>query len=792
MQLISAENIQNSNEVQEAARDYLRKGWYPLPIPKGQKNPNLNGWPKFRVTETEIPNHFSNEQNIGLILGEASEGLTDVDLDCPEARKLARTILPKTAMVHGREGNPRSHFWYVCKPPQKTLKFLDPIIEEEEDKRKMLLELRCNGAQTVVPPSLHPSGERIVWHNEGEPTHISYNELHRRCSKLAALSLLLRYWPKKPGKRQEIALALAGALLRADWEPEEVEYYIERIAALAGDEQSDDRAEAVGYTLNRMDRGEPFTGWPRLSELLDKRIVNKVQEWLGIRRGIDISELIEGLSSETPPGELTDRLREMVPVLSSLKGFDLLDAFEKLKTHIPPKYLKTLENEVQQARKQRNEGESSDLESLEEHFPVHPALDFIDDAMTIGFRVDKKDSETGLVMVTSDSRGIRASIINGEVEIAGKKYKVSANYSPPFLRQLWSLERLRAFEAHPECPEGLFEDLTRAFKKFIDLPEPAYKLLAAWTVGTYFSPMFTAFPFLNPYGPKETGKSKLLEVLEWVCFNAVKNRDISVAALGDTVEGRRGTVLIDQAESLNPNLIGILADSYKKAGGKRRLVDTSGKRRVLEFATYGPKAFAATKDLDADLRDRCIRLYMVRTAKQLPDVEGNEPEWAELRDALYRFALLKFREVRKHYFDQHDSGSRIKELWRPLEAVLKALQVDEAEITSINKFFADAIAETRHELDDWEASLFDILKGHAAQKPEGFRLTAEETSAAMISELGLAEAERKPKPRWVGERIKKYKLAPKSKRQYKDDKRVSEYTFDSTHVLNLYNIYVRE
>ncbi len=101
----------------------------------------------------------------------------------------------------------------------------------------------------------------------------------------------------------------------------------------------------------------------------------------------------------------------------------------------------------------------------------------------------------------------------------------------------------------------------------------------------------------------------------------------------------RGTVLIDQAEKLrndkgNGNLIGLLADSYKKAGGKRRIVDTSNGRCVMEFSTYGPKAFASTKDLDPDLRDRCIRIPMVRTRKLLPDLQGQELVDEPARSAL--------------------------------------------------------------------------------------------------------------------------------------------------------------
>ena len=82
--------------------------------------------------------------------------------------------------------------------------------------------------------------------------------------------------------------------------------------------------------------------------------------------------------------------------------------------------------------------------------------------------------------------------------------------------------------------------------------------------------------------------------------------------------------------------------------GQRRVVEiTKAGRSVLEFSTYGPKAFASTKPLDPDLADRCVRIPMTRTRRRLPDLEGWEPVWGELRDKLYRFTLAAFKDVRQ-------------------------------------------------------------------------------------------------------------------------------------------------
>ena len=129
-------------------------------------------------------------------------------------------------------------------------------------------------------------------------------------------------------------------------------------------------------------------------------------------------------------------------------------------------------------------------------------------------------------------------------------------------------------------PREIYNQIKDTLRTYLDLPEEVYGLMAAWGAGTYFAHIFSAYPFLDFYGPKECGKSKSLEALRFFCFNAWKGRDITVAALGDTVDGQRGAMLIDQAEKLGQtrqsgelSLVGLLADSYKKAGGRRRVVE---------------------------------------------------------------------------------------------------------------------------------------------------------------------------------------------------------------------------
>ena len=57
-------------------------------------------WQTLRIGADDAPQYFNGaEQNIGVILGDASHGLTDIDLDCDEAVRAAAYILPKTRML---------------------------------------------------------------------------------------------------------------------------------------------------------------------------------------------------------------------------------------------------------------------------------------------------------------------------------------------------------------------------------------------------------------------------------------------------------------------------------------------------------------------------------------------------------------------------------------------------------------------------------------------------------------------------------------------------------------------
>jgi len=259
---------------------FIGHGWAPTPIRPGEKAPLLADWNKNLVKREDIAHVFNSQSNIGLVLGDASGGLVDVDIDHPLALRFAR-LLPPTDMRHGREGLPTSHYWYqIDGDIPKTRQFKDPVTGN------MIIELRSTGGQTVVPPSRYQDkgkGAPLVWDQYDKPGMVTASELLQAVSKVAALTLLADRWSQLQS-RHIAAMALAGMLLRGGFNQEQTEELIETVCDAANDDEEEDRVRCVAYTAKKIAAGEPATGTPALAEMMDEKVVAAVQKWLGLKR----------------------------------------------------------------------------------------------------------------------------------------------------------------------------------------------------------------------------------------------------------------------------------------------------------------------------------------------------------------------------------------------------------------------------------------------------------------------------------------------------------------------------
>ena len=284
---ITGSNGHGAGRLVDVALDYFARGWTPLPIDQGEKSPHLTGWPDFRwktAADLEIQVPWEG-CNICLILGEASTGLVDIDLDCPEAVALAPHFLPATPARFGRASKRESHWLYQAEPLYPKITQFHDVPEAGSTKRSMLVEYRANGGVSVVPPSVHPSGEHVTWHGEERtPAVLDGIAILQAARQLAIAVLLARHWPGE-GSRHQAALASAGLLLRDGVDEAITTTIVTHAARVGGDEEWADRAADVRTTAEKLAAGDQeVTGGPALEPLLlgdGKKVVAQLHRWLG-------------------------------------------------------------------------------------------------------------------------------------------------------------------------------------------------------------------------------------------------------------------------------------------------------------------------------------------------------------------------------------------------------------------------------------------------------------------------------------------------------------------------------
>lgn len=274
----------------DIALDYIGRGWAPLPVPHKSKKPDFAEWQHLRITAGIAPRYFNGRpQNIGVILGAASGGLTDLDLDCREAVAVAPWFLPRTGAIFGRPSRRSSHWLYqttlASEVDGKAIEFRDPTLGATAGA--MLVEIRIGGggkgAQTIMPGSVHESDEPISWDEDSKPALVCGADLRRRVERLAASALLARYWPG--GARHRAALVLGGILARIGWDAPSIKLFVEATARAAGDPEVADRKKAAEDAAANGQNGGTACGFPALKEVFGDGVATAVCGWLGYDLG---------------------------------------------------------------------------------------------------------------------------------------------------------------------------------------------------------------------------------------------------------------------------------------------------------------------------------------------------------------------------------------------------------------------------------------------------------------------------------------------------------------------------
>jgi len=269
----------------DVARWYLARGWKPLPLSPGSKACQIVGWEHLDIPPEALDTMFPDGWNIGARLGHGSGNLLDTDFDHDLARRLAPAFLPPEILygaTFGRASKMLSHALVYALPGETvrrvTFKDVDGIT---------LAEVRGNGCQTMMPGSIHPSGEPVQWISANDPPRLSADNTIGYVAWTSAATMLARGWKLWQGQHHDICLHLTGALLRGGIPSQSIEFFISKIIEVGGDHEPEDRILAIRTTISKFAAGEATTGFPSLAEHIGWDRCRKLIQWLRLTPTMD-------------------------------------------------------------------------------------------------------------------------------------------------------------------------------------------------------------------------------------------------------------------------------------------------------------------------------------------------------------------------------------------------------------------------------------------------------------------------------------------------------------------------
>lgn len=251
----------------------------------GTKKKGPEGQEALKWTErSDQAEDYRPGQNVGVFTGhEIAPGkyLADIDFDWADGLPLAKRILPATGFGFGRPSRTISHSFYTT--PEAL-----PSISFDNIDGKPFVELRGTktdgtiGLQTMMPPSIHPTGEELIIRMDDEIGHV--DDLPRKVALYATACMLYSVLGHK-GLMHENRLAVAGFLLHEGLTEEEATLVGIAVTEACGN-NVDDFKLVLKTTISRFKANEPVAGRGNLIKAIGddgKKVVARIKEWLGGR-----------------------------------------------------------------------------------------------------------------------------------------------------------------------------------------------------------------------------------------------------------------------------------------------------------------------------------------------------------------------------------------------------------------------------------------------------------------------------------------------------------------------------
>ena len=224
-------------------------------------------------------------------------------------------------------------------------------------------------------------------------------------------------------------------------------------------------------------------------------------------------------------------------------------------------------------------------------------------------------------------------------------------------------------------------DTTHDFlRRFLVMSDDGLRVLSLWTFHTWAFAASETTPYISIRSPeRESGKTRVIEVVSLLAREAEQVADASISALFRSIEKYRSTMLFDEVDGIfrgrdedSKDLKRLLNSGYRTGATVLRTV--GDQHEPKRFSTFSPKLLAGLGGLPDTLESRCVPIVMQR---RLPHEQAERlrvrvvrPEADQLAERIADVAARAIPELAGAFPDIPDElGDRAADCAEPLLAI---------------------------------------------------------------------------------------------------------------------------
>jgi len=357
------------------------------------------------------------------------------------------------------------------------------------------------------------------------------------------------------------------------------------------------------------------------------------------------------------------------------------------------------------------------------------------------------------------------------------------------------------FEKEEEENKNLLYDAYNNIKdllrKYCDLKEEDYPIIATWIIGTYFHDQFHSYPYLFLNAMKGSGKTRTLKLIT----DLSKDGEILLRPTEAVLFRTRSTLGIDEAEGLTrkgmEEIRELLNGCYKKGSKVKRMKQKKtleGVEQVIEeFDIYRPLILANINGMEDVLGDRCISIILERSTNpgivKLAEIWEDEKMFKKTKEILNQCRVCNVVVPWKLYsewnnyiyttyilYNNYTNSINYTELFKSLN--LMDLNGREVELSAPLLFIAYNIDESTYtevyssiklymesrKQDQFNESQDVMLIDMVSQEPKEEWTTSKEILNKYFQFTQIENKDGEINSRWIGIALKRLNLIKDKKR----------------------------